>query len=548
MKIRRSLAVGVGAALLAPLVLPGAASSADADPVVVSARAWLLTQQQEDGGFEVAGFGGFETPDAIAALAGAAQSGPTWSEAEALAAVEAATVEGLDALDAMDDQVDGEAAPESQGASTRATKAIALVAVPLGLDPSDFDPSGDSEAPVDLVGRMNAQRQEDGSYDFGSFFNGLLFAAIALDSLGEPVAPAHVAQIKAGQRADGSWDYTGTPTEGPGSDIDTTAAALIALSSAGLDRTDAAVAAGIAYLQSNRQANGSWQSFGSSDPNATSMAAIALSDLHVDVAPNATSNPYAWLRSQQNADGHINSPNDAFGPVNTFATGQSIEALSRQLFLGDEREALLTHLSRTVASPADAPAVDRALPEGSDALGPNPSIKSARTSAASTMVMSDAGRRAAVEDLFQAAFGRSVDPSGATYWSSKLSTLSRPEVLSRLTGSSEYYRTAGGTIPTFVDAVYQSVLGRGSDPSGRAYWIRQLENGRSVQAVARSLVASPEYRRNQVNATFERILDRAPTAGELNYWTTKIAKTRIEVLIQTLGGSIELYDQVGTVS
>ncbi len=36
--------------------------------------------------------------------------------------------------------------------------------------------------------------------------------------------------------------------------------------------------------------------------------------------------------------------------------------------------------------------------------------------------------------------------------------------------------------------------------------------GTSVQAVARSLTASSEYRRKQVNASFLRLLDRAPTA------------------------------------
>ena len=38
-----------------------------------SATAWLLTQQQTDGGFEVAGSPGFETPDAILAIAENAQ-------------------------------------------------------------------------------------------------------------------------------------------------------------------------------------------------------------------------------------------------------------------------------------------------------------------------------------------------------------------------------------------------------------------------------------------------------------------------------------------
>ena len=158
------------------------------------------------------------------------------------------------------------------------------------------------------------------------------------------------------------------------------------------------------------------------------------------------------------------------------------------------------------------------------------------------MVNGQKGREAAAADLFKQAFNRNIDPSGRTYWSNKLTTISRPEMLSRLTGSSEFYRKAGGTIPTFVDAVYQSVLGRAADPSGRTYWINRLNNGRSVEGVARSLVASSEYRRTQVNTTFARVVGRAPTTGERDYWTTKIATTRIEVLIATLAASAEFYD------
>ena len=41
-------------------------------PAVANGLTWLRTQQQPDGGFEVAGFPGFETPDAVFAIAAAA--------------------------------------------------------------------------------------------------------------------------------------------------------------------------------------------------------------------------------------------------------------------------------------------------------------------------------------------------------------------------------------------------------------------------------------------------------------------------------------------
>ena len=59
-------------------------------PVEASADngvAWLKTQQQTDGGFEVAGFAGFETPDAVLAIASAAQTTFAWNPVTARTAV-----------------------------------------------------------------------------------------------------------------------------------------------------------------------------------------------------------------------------------------------------------------------------------------------------------------------------------------------------------------------------------------------------------------------------------------------------------------------------
>ena len=69
----------------------------------------------------------------------------------------------------------------------------------------------------------------------------------------------------------------------------------------------------------------------------------------------------------------------------------------------------------------------------------------------------------------------------------------------------------------------------------------KLQGGTSVQAVARSLTASSEYRRKQVTAAYQRVLDRAPTTGERDHWTAKLASTRVEVLLAALASSPERY-------
>ena len=215
---RRCVAVGVGLSLAAPLLAPAPGGALSfADPVG-SAVDWLETQQQDDGSFEVAQFPGFETSDAIAAIAAASQTGPRWDDAQALAAVEALvstqTRTPLDEIDRLVD-ADGAADPSTDAAGARAAKVIVLVAGPLGLDPTDVDPADDSPAAVDLGARMDLHRQGDGSYDFGAQFNGLLYTAIALGNVGS-VPAAVVDQIEAAQRPDGSWDYTGTTTADDG--------------------------------------------------------------------------------------------------------------------------------------------------------------------------------------------------------------------------------------------------------------------------------------------------------------------------------------------
>lgn len=556
MSIRRFVAAGIALSLTAPLVGSGTAGAAPAaDPVVTNAKAWLVSQQQADGGFEVAGSPGFETPDAVLALASASQTGPTWDRGAARAAVQAQDSSGgKDALDYLDDLVDDEADPTSNAAAARAAKIIVLVADPLGVDPADFDPSDDSASPVDLVSRVTSHQAQDGSYDLGALFNGVLYTSLALRSQGLTVPQGLVDQILAGQRADGSWDYTGTPNaEFGGSDVDTTALTLLALDAGGVDLGEQPVDEAVAWLASVQQASGAWQAFGADDPNSTSMAAIALSAAHIDVTKPAWrtaygspvtgtyKTPYQALRAMAASDGHIASGNDGWG-VNTFATTQSIQALARQAFLATERDVVLHEWAERIASPAATPDGTAAIDLMSDALGDNPSIQSARLAATTAGVNGQQGREAAAADLFGQVFNRTIDPSGRNYWSMKLITITRPEMLARTTGSSEFYRKAGGTIPSFVDAAYQASLGRAADPSGRAFWIKQLQNGRQVESVARSLVKSTEYRRTATRAAYQRVLDRQPTTTERDAWIAKLATTRIEVLIAELGASAEFYD------
>jgi hypothetical protein len=296
-----------------------------------SATTWLLTQQQADGGFEVAGSPGFETPDAILAIAENAQLQYGWNKTQARNAVLARVKNGHTPLHAIDDLVDGPGLDAGLAA-----KVILLVAQPLGLSPTAFNPDGD--ATKNLVTVVNAGAQPNGSY---GTLNATAYAALAKRLVDGTVPANTVTFIRSTQHADGGWDFLGSASS-TDLDIDTTAVAIEALVAAKVPVTDPDLRAGLLFLANNRQTNGSWLSFGGSDPNSTSSAVFAITAAGFDVnvpcwrntvAPGLSAQPYtsplAWLRSQQSpTDHHIISQFDGAIP-NTFATTQTIEALRR---------------------------------------------------------------------------------------------------------------------------------------------------------------------------------------------------------------------------
>jgi len=330
---KRRFTVTLGAALLAA-ALAGCQYTgfldADAKSAAGNGATYVKSQQQADGSFEVAGFPGFETPDAVLAIAETAQQQLGWSPAQAKAAVDAATTGGNSALHAIDDFAD------SGINAGQAAKLIILVVRPLGLSSTAFDPDGDGA--VNLVSIVDAALQADGSY---GAFNATLYAAIAKRGLGG-VPASTVANIRAAQEAGGGWNFAGDPTGTQASaDIDTTALAIQALAAVPVAETDPDLRQGLAFLASTHQANGSWQSFGADDPNSTAVAMIAITAAGFDptrpcwrdvVVPalggTAYTSPVTWLRADQLPTGRFQSPNDSFG-INTFATSQPVQALRR---------------------------------------------------------------------------------------------------------------------------------------------------------------------------------------------------------------------------
>ncbi len=329
-KPRTIVAASLVVAALGVVAGPAAADVADA-------AGWLATQQQPDGGFEVAGFAGFETADAILALAESAQSDAPWNADLARAAVSGViNSDGRTPYDGIDDEA--EAGPTAGAAA----KIVAMVAGPggwaAGLSPVAFDPSGDGGA-VDLVAVIGAGFDPD-TASYGTFGDTLL-AVLAQRQLCVDTPDGVVASIIAASAPSGGWNFAGDASEDT-FDPDITGRTLQALAAKGVGSDDPAVASGLKRLAVEHDtATGAWISFGEANPNSTAMAMLGLaahgidtstSDWRDGLAPERVGEPYidpaAYLLSRQLPAGQVASPSDAFG-INTFATSQSVQALSR---------------------------------------------------------------------------------------------------------------------------------------------------------------------------------------------------------------------------
>jgi len=291
---------------------PANEASADAG------ASWLETQLEPDGSFEQTSFAGFETTDAVLAIAEAAQTGSSWNTDQAYDAVTA--LHGSDSgnptpIDYLVDLVDNATDPAV------AAKNLVYVALPLGIDPTDF-------GGLDLVDEMGGC---EGMTTLG--FNGFLYLVLAQELQCGSAPPESLQVIRDGQQPNGGWNYANEPTL-DAADNDTTGAAIQALVAAGATASDPNVRKALEFFAAQHQANGAWQFYDSDDVNSTAMAILGITAAGFDpatscwrdtVAPELATSTYgppdAWIRSQQADSGEIGSAG------NTFATSQAVQGL-----------------------------------------------------------------------------------------------------------------------------------------------------------------------------------------------------------------------------
>lgn len=576
MRVRTRLftAAAVGGALLAPLVPLGSPpAGAVSTPALDLAVAWLVDQQQPDGGFETVDFPGFETPDAVFALAAAGQVDASWSIEEARATVEGTQhpQTGKDPLDAIDDWVDGvqgDPAATTAAKAAQAAKVIVLVTEPLGLDESDFDPSDDSAEPVDLVGALTAGGGDEGSFP-GVAFGGKVYAGWALAALAgdgtvatRPAVPnGLLSEIAAAQQDDGGFNFAGDP-DGVGFDPDLTSAVLLALQA---ETSPAALAirrAAIIGLGLEQRWTGQWAGdFDDGNANSTAMVMLAAASRgsHPDDPcwrdrPSTSlrglpyPSPSAAITSDQQPDGRIASPSDAYG-VNTFATSQAIQGLAAAAGVAYYRPAGVcappaASANRRLVNAMYADLLRRPAEEAGAAYW-TAQFDSGRSPAylSRSFTGTEEHSEVVLAELTLAYLGRVPTATELRDLAPFVRAGARFDVAALLLGGQEYYRdVAGGSDAGWADAVFQDALGRPASSGDVDYVTGRLEDpegGVSRTQIARSLLRSEEGRRFFVRETYHDLLRREADDGDLAYWAADLKTSNPEWVVRRIIGSAE---------
>ncbi len=122
-----------------------------------------------------------------------------------------------------------------------------------------------------------------------------------------------------------------------------------------------------------------------------------------------------------------------------------------------------------------------------------------------------------VEAIYRAVLDRNADPGGLSSWTGHLNdgSYTRLQVVQGIRNSPEHFGQE-------IDVFYQTLLSRAADPQGRASWVQQLENGVREEQIAFDFLDSPEYLSKGdkyfVDAMYQSLLGRSfdPT-GEASW-------------------------------
>jgi hypothetical protein len=186
---------------------------------------------------------------------------------------------------------------------------------------------------------------------------------------------------------------------------------------------------------------------------------------------------------------------------------------------------------------------------GSVATSPSAAMPLRVVADCSTVTPVELGNGAAVRLVYMELLRRCPGAAGYGYWKGQLDA----ETITRTQFADQISQTLEARKVIVWDA-YQLMLGRAPEPAGQLYWAQQLAGNVGYDDLLAALAsAGTEYTQlaggtNQgfVTRSYERILDRTPSAGDLEYWVDYLEAKGKKKLILALFGQVEPQDAVIT--
>ena len=152
-----------------------------------------------------------------------------------------------------------------------------------------------------------------------------------------------------------------------------------------------------------------------------------------------------------------------------------------------------------------------------------------------------------IQDAFRTVLGHPPTFDEESAWLPRLGAAQHEsDLYVSLLASDELYAQAGGTNAAVVDRVAELVVGHPLAASTRADAIAQLDAGGSRQSFVRSLWTSADAAGHRVDATYQRLLGRAPTVDERSRWTDTLTSQDTSALTSALAASNEYYSHAAT--
>jgi hypothetical protein len=145
---------------------------------------------------------------------------------------------------------------------------------------------------------------------------------------------------------------------------------------------------------------------------------------------------------------------------------------------------------------------------------------------AANFVQSPEARAALVQADYATLLGRPAGADEVTFWLGQLQQGRTPDAVVRLILSSpEYLQRAGGTSAGWVNQAYQDLLGRPADPAALLLLAPALDAGQATfDQLAGQLQGSPEYTARVVRSAYQSYLGRSAGDAEVGFWQGYLAQ------------------------